>query len=83
LADNPRADPIVYASEPLLSGYASPQNQHLIGGSSALQVHGLGAGRIVCFAHNPIFRGYWLSTSKLFANALFFSSMIDGNTVER
>lgn len=82
-ADNPRADPAVFAPTPLLSGYASAENQSLIGNSSAVQVHGIGSGTIICFAHNPVFRGYWLGTTKLFANAVFFGSILNGDTKQR
>ena len=82
-ADNPWADPVAFATDPLWSGYASDSNQTLIGGSSALQIHGSGSGRIICFAHNPVFRGYWLGTNRLFANSVFFGGILDGSTVAR
>ena len=51
-------------------------------GSASAVVSGLGRGRVICFADNPNFRGYWWGTNKLMANGIFFGHTIAGATVE-
>ena len=75
--DNPFAAVIVYATPPLLSGYASEANRIMIEGSAALIAERRQAGSIILFADDPNFRGYWFGTNKLFLNALFFSKAFD------
>ena len=72
--DNPYAVVIQYADEPLLSGYASEENQQAIASTPALIAERYGRGSVVLFADNPNFRGYWFGTNKLFLNSLFFST---------
>jgi hypothetical protein len=31
---------------------------------------------VVLFTDNPVFRGHWLGTEKLLANAIFFSPVV-------
>jgi len=52
-------------------------------GRAAITVHQNGGGKVICFQDNLLFRGYWYGGNKLFANALFFSSIIDGRTTAR
>jgi len=49
--------------------------------SAAVTVSGIGQSRIISFVDNPNFRGFWLGTNKLFANAIFIGNAIDGATV--
>ncbi|MGH8223360.1 MAG: M14 family zinc carboxypeptidase [Woeseiaceae bacterium] len=70
---NPYATVIVYDRPPLLSGYASPENQEALAGSAALIADRRGEGSIILFADDPTFRGTWLGTDKLLMNSLFFS----------
>jgi hypothetical protein len=75
--NNRYATILQYTSSPLLSGYASKENQQAIADTPALIAERLGKGSIVLFADNPNFRGYWFGTNKLFLNALFFSKAFD------
>ncbi|MDZ7645235.1 MAG: hypothetical protein U5K76_14150 [Woeseiaceae bacterium] len=70
---NPYATVIAYATPPLLSGYASPENLQALEGTAALIAERRGQGSIVLFADDPNFRATWYGTNKLFMNALFFS----------
>lgn len=70
-------NPIVYAEDPLWSGYLHPVNAELFSGAGALQISAEGQGRIINFADNPNFRAFWYGTNKLFANALFFGRLIN------
>ncbi len=81
--ENPHAAPLRYTSNPLVSGYISPQNLEVLPGTASLMVSGRGQGRVILFADNPNFRAFWFGTNKLFANSLFFGHTISGLTVER
>lgn len=70
-------NPVTYAKQPLLSGYLHPKNEAMMAGGSALQMASLGKGRVINFADNPNFRAFWYGTNRLFANAVFFGSMVD------
>ncbi|NVJ65151.1 MAG: hypothetical protein HWE16_01585 [Gammaproteobacteria bacterium] len=62
-----------YAAEPLMAGYASQSNIDAIKNSPAVLAISKGQGSIVMFNDNPNFRGYWMGSARLFANALFFN----------
>lgn len=81
-AKNPYAMPAVYTNNPLLSGYISKDNKYTISNSGNIIVSGLGRGRNISFADNTNFRGFWLGTNKLFANAIFFGNTIRSSTTE-
>ncbi|MEW6999095.1 M14 family metallopeptidase [Colwelliaceae bacterium BS250] len=63
-----------YSNEPLLSGYSAPEMSDLVANNSAIISHNVGKGKIIASTENLVFRGYWQGTSKIVANALFFSS---------
>ena len=74
---NPYATVVQYVDEPLLSGYASPENQKKIAGSAMLIAERKGKGSVILFADNPNFRGIWYGNNKLFLNGLFFGTMFE------
>jgi hypothetical protein len=66
-----------FNDKPLVSGYLSSANQqHLVDGTSLL-VQALGKGRLIAFTDDPVFRGYWLGTARVFINALYFGPLIE------
>ena len=77
---NPYANPLVYTSDPLASGYLHPSNLPGVKESAVIRISGVGRGRIIGFADNPNFRAFWFGTNKLFMNSIFFGAMIDGGT---
>ena len=81
-AKNQYATPAVYSKQPLLSGYCSQKNIARIGNSAAITVSRMGKGRGIAFTDNLVFRGYFLGTNKVFANALFWGNMIDAGATE-
>lgn len=81
-AENAYANPVRYIKNPLMSGYISEENSLLISESAAITVSRLNRGRIISFNENPNFRAFWYGTNKLFVNAIFFGSMINGTTAE-
>ncbi|TVQ68196.1 MAG: zinc carboxypeptidase [Balneolaceae bacterium] len=79
---NRTASPLILTSEPLASGYISGYNLELAADTPSVIVSSLGRGRIISFVDNPNFRAFWYGKNKLFANALFFGSTIDGMSTE-
>lgn len=79
-AKNQYANPLVYTSSPLLSGYIHKKNLEKISDSPAAQVTALGSGRVIVFSDNPNFRAFWYGTNKLFFNALYFGHTINSET---
>ena len=82
-AQNPYATPAVFSNAPLLAGYVHERQLKLVAGAAAVVVGGVGNGRIICFSGNPNFRAFWYGTNRLFANAIFFGNLINGQAVER
>ena len=82
-ARNAYATPLIYTADPLLSGYISQKNLNLIKNSAGIVISGTGQGKVICMADNPNFRAFWYGTNKLFANALFFGNIINGQAVEK
>lgn len=74
---DPFAVPLRYTDAPLLSGFASDENVERIAGTPVLRAARLGSGTVVALVDNPLFRGVWDGTAKLFENALFFARVID------
>jgi len=70
---NPFATVISYQTPPVLSGFASEENQTAIEGTAALIAERMGGGSVILFADDPNFRATWFGTNKLFLNALFYS----------
>ncbi len=60
-----------YTQNPVASGFASIQNIPLIRGSAAGIAVPSGEGEYINLMDNPVFRGYWLTGSKLLANVVF------------
>ncbi len=82
LPRNRYASPLIYTSEPLLSGYVSDQNLRRIANTAAIVVGRQGNGRVIAMTDNPNFRAYWFGTTRLFMNAVFFGHTINAQTTE-
>jgi len=82
-AKNPYASPVVYSSDPLLSGYITPNQYDLVKNSACVVIHSSGSGKIISFIDNPNFRAYWYGTNKLFINSLFFGQTITAPSTEK
>ena len=66
-----------YVSDPLASGYLSDETRDELSGTPSLVATRHGRGVVVRMADDYLFRGYWIGAERLFANALFFSDLID------
>jgi hypothetical protein len=62
-----------YSSRPLMSGYADKNMVNRVANTAVVVAHNHGEGRIIASTDNLAFRGYWLGSSKLIANSLFFA----------
>jgi hypothetical protein len=69
-----------YTDKPLVSGYVSKTNLKRISNSASVVVSNAGRGRVILFADDPYFRGYWYGTARIFLNAVFFGQL--ANTPE-
>lgn len=83
MPNNKYATPVQYKLKPLLSGYMSKENQKILGDKAALVVSKIGAGKVIAFGDNPLFRAYWYGTNKLFLNALFFGNLISNSATAK
>lgn len=61
-----------YTEQPLLSGYTDSALVQRIAFNTPLMAHNFGKGKVIATSENLAFRGYWLGTAKLLANAIFF-----------
>lgn len=80
---NPYATPVVLTKSPLLAGYIHAKQKPLTPNAAGAIVCGIGRGKLICFPGNPNFRGFWYGTNRLFANAIFFGNLINGDGVEK
>ena len=62
---------------PLKAGYASARNRGLAAGAAYLRADRVGRGRVVLFASDPCFRGFWHGTERLLANAILLAPLVD------
>ncbi|MCP4412346.1 MAG: zinc carboxypeptidase, partial [Gammaproteobacteria bacterium] len=73
-SSNPYATIVRYNNEPLLSGFVSNENLEKIANSAMMIAERKGKGSIILILDNPVFRGYWYGSSRLFINSLFFGT---------
>ena len=67
-----------YNGKPFINGYSSKENISKVANSAAIIATASGSGEVVLFADDPTYRGYWLGTSRLFLNAIFFGDLVGG-----
>ncbi len=65
-----------FSDKPHRAGYMSNEVAEHIADGTSLLVQGLGRGKLIAFSDNPLFRGYWYGSGKVFNNALFFGEVI-------
>ncbi|MGA9573836.1 MAG: hypothetical protein WBS20_07820, partial [Lysobacterales bacterium] len=75
-SDNPFATPVRYAEKPLISGYIGEGRLAEMSNQPAVIAERHGKGLVVRFANDPIFRGYWRGTERLWVNSLYFGPMV-------
>jgi hypothetical protein len=83
LPENIQAAPAVYASDFLLSGFVPSGMTATPAGLPATIAYSHERGRILCLLFQPLHRGQWPGTAKIFNNAIFFSHLISSATLQR
>lgn len=63
-----------YTSAPYVSGYVSKQNIQQITNTASVITSQAGAGTVILFAEDPVYRHYWHGTDRLLTNAIFFGN---------
>ena len=76
-SQNPYSTPVRYTSNPLMAGFIGNDRLEAIKGQPAVIAEKTGKGLVVRFANNPLFRGFWRGTEKLFVNALYFAQVVE------
>ncbi len=72
-SNNPFALVVRYdEDDPILSGYASQDNRERLEGAGVVHAERRGAGSVILFADNPVYRAYYRGSARLVTNALFF-----------
>jgi hypothetical protein len=69
-------NPLLLTNKPLIAGYLHASQQNLVSGAAAATVQSVGSGRVISFAINPNFRGFWRGTERLMGNAVLFGGMM-------
>jgi hypothetical protein len=67
-----------YTAKPFVNGYSSKSNIAKVANSAAIIASATGSGEVILFADDPTYRGYWLGTSRLFLNSIFFGGLLNG-----
>lgn len=70
-ADRVESNVVVYTDNPLLSGFVSEEKRSLLPGVLSTGSFSFGRGHITIFIDDPLFRGCWPGTAKIFLNAIF------------
>ncbi|MEL6389627.1 MAG: M14 family zinc carboxypeptidase [Bacteroidota bacterium] len=73
---NPYCNVAVYAEDPHIDGFVTPEVLAHLKKTSSIVVSRVGRGRAIMFAEDPNFRGTWYGTNKLFLNAIFFGDLV-------
>ena len=73
---NSFSNPIVYSSNPLLSGYISEENLSLLKDSTPFKVLRKGKGKIILITDNTNFRAFWYGTNRILLNSIFHSNIM-------
>ena len=70
------ANPLVYGSSPMQSGYMSKKNYPKFKNSSGIGISAMGRGRVIGFTEDLAFRAFWFGTNKMLMNAIFYGGFI-------
>lgn len=75
-SENEYSTVMKYTANPHIDGFISKRNlDSFMKNAASCIVSAVGSGRVVMFADNPLFRGSFYSTQKLFDNAVFFGHL--------
>jgi hypothetical protein len=75
-SENAYSTPVRYAQDPLMAGYIGQERLEQFSGGPAVIAEKRGQGLVVRFANDPLFRGFWRGSERLFLNALYFGQAV-------
>lgn len=75
-SENLFTTPLRYTEKALISGYIGEQRLTEMSNQPAVIAERHDKGLIVRFANNPLFRGFWRGTERLWVNALYFGPLV-------
>ncbi len=70
----PGSNVAIYRNSPLLSGYLPKEQEGKIDGTASIIARREGSGAVILFLDDPVFRGHWLGTARIFLNAVFLGN---------
>lgn len=70
------SEPVMFASQPYLSGWVSEKNLERIKDAPVVSVQPVKKGKLIFYHEDLNFRGTWLGAGKLFSNSVFFGAVI-------
>lgn len=77
----PTTEPYVtvgrYSKKPQLAGFTAPEYVEQIQTAASLLAHNVGRGRVIAMTDNPVFRGYFVGSSRILVNALYLGKAFD------
>jgi hypothetical protein len=76
-SQNAYVSPVRYTKTPLMAGFIGAEQLAHISERPAVIAEVKGKGLVVRFANNPLFRGFWRGTERLYINALYFGQVIE------
>ena len=72
----------LYSEKPQLAGYTTAEYVDRIAEGAALVAHNLGQGRVIGMSDNPVFRGYFVGSSRLLVNAIYLGKMFSADSTD-
>jgi hypothetical protein len=71
------ANPLVFGSNPLMSGYISKPNYDKMKNTSVIGVSNVGRGKVIGFTEGMTFRAFWYGTAKMLMNAVYYGGTLN------
>ena len=68
--------PVMYTDDPLQSGYMFREHKNSVKNSAVINIDQLGRGKVISMVDNLNFRAFWLGTTRLFMNSIYFGDII-------
>jgi len=73
---NAYSTPVRYSEEPLLAGFVGTAQLERMRSQPAVVAEKQGRGLVIRFANDPVFRGFWRGTERLFDNAIYMGQVV-------
>ncbi|WP_333606975.1 M14 family zinc carboxypeptidase [Arsukibacterium sp.] len=78
-SSRPFVNVALYAQQPHLAGYTAEEYIPRIAQGAALIAHNLGQGKVIAMTDNPVFRGYFVGSSRLLVNAIYLGHTLNAS----